>query len=88
MKLIYRYKGENEIFLTEPYNKNCANSSMHSVIRFNMAYVIINKEIKKFLLIISKVAKNDLCQNGSTVTIMSLPRTLETLQSSIFLRRK
>ena len=35
-----------------------------------MIIVIMNKEIKQLLLIISKLAKNDLYQNGSTVRMI------------------
>ena len=37
----------------------------------NMARIIINKEIKQCFFNYSKTSKNDVCQNGSTVTLFS-----------------
>ena len=39
-----------------------------------MSQVIIYKEIKEFLLIISKQAQIDICQNGSIVTLYSFKK--------------
>ena len=57
MQLIYHCKSENKIYLTKLSDEKCADGFLHQVIRFNTAQVIINKEIKLFLLIISKLGK-------------------------------